>query len=127
MKNKLFISYSSKDKSTVNKIVSALSGLGIQLWFDEWEINVGDSIATKIREGLKESSYLLIVLSNNSVRSPWVEKELNVALMKEIVSRDVVVIPARLDNCEIPEIIRDKNMPISEHLLSQALVPYLKR
>ena len=108
MKYKLFLSYSSKDKAIVKKIVSALNGLGIQLWFDEWEINVGDSIATKIREGLKESSYLLIVLSTNSVRSPWVEKELNIALMKEIESKNVVIMPALLDNCEIPEIIRDK-------------------
>ena len=62
----------------VKKIVESINSHGIHVWFDEWEINVGDSITSKIQDGLQESSLLVIILSTNSTCSPWVKKELNV-------------------------------------------------
>jgi TIR domain len=70
MDRPVFISYSSKDKPIVEKIVGHLSAMNISLWFDKWEIKVGDSIARKINEGIKQSGYLLLILSSNSIKSP---------------------------------------------------------
>ncbi len=115
MERPIFISYSSKDKPMVERIVGSLSAKKINLWFDRWEIRVGDSIANKISEGIKKSSYLLLILSTNSVKSPWVEKEMNAALMKEINSRNVVILPALIENCEFPEILKDKKYGRVKH------------
>ena len=39
-----FISYSSKDSSIIDKVATDLRSAGIGVWFDKWDIRVGESI-----------------------------------------------------------------------------------
>ena len=78
------------------------------VWLDKWSIKVGDSLTQKITEGISEGDFLIIVLSNNSVQSDWVKKELSISLMIELERKSVFILPVRLDDCQIPLIIRDK-------------------
>lgn len=103
-----FLSHSSKDKLFVRQLASDLTASGINVWLDEQMIKVGDSIAEKIGQGLAASDFFLIVLSEHSVNSDWVKKELNQALVGEIESRQVKVLPLKLSDCGIPESIKDK-------------------
>lgn len=103
-----FISYSSKDSEFVERLVNDLSKSRKKVWWDRWEIKVGDSITKKINEGIDRNDYLILVLSPNSVRSAWVEKELNAGLMCELQSRNVVVLPILIADCNIPPLIADK-------------------
>lgn len=107
-KRVVFISHSSKDKGFVRKLAADLLANGIEVWLDELRIHVGDSIPTKIAQGLAESDFFLLVVSHNSVKSPWIQKELDNALVKEIESRRVRVFPVKIDDAEVPGIIRDK-------------------
>lgn len=81
---KVFISYSSKDKIFAEKLSRDLLKLDLDVWLDKWEIKVGDSLISKISSGLSESDYLIIILSNNSILSEWVNRELNYSLLEEI-------------------------------------------
>ncbi len=65
-------------------------------------------MSTKIAQGLAESDFFLIVISHNSIVSPWIQKELDNALVKEIERRRVHVFPVKIDDARVPEIIRDK-------------------
>lgn len=103
-----FISYSSKDSEFVERLVNDLSKSRKKVWWDRWEIKIGDSITKKINEGIDRNDYLILVLSPNSVRSAWVEKELNAGLMRELQSRNVVVLPILIADCNIPPLIADK-------------------
>jgi hypothetical protein len=103
-----FISHSSKDKGFVRKLAADLVANGIKVWIDEQRILVGDSIPEKIAQGLADSDFFLIVVSQNSVESPWVKKELNSALVHEIERRKVAVLPVKLDEAKVPESINDK-------------------
>lgn len=103
-----FISHSSLDKPFIRQLASDLVGEGVAIWLDEQKILVGDSIPEKISQGLAESDYFLIGLSEASVKSPWVRKELNSALISEIEKREVKILPLKLSDCEIPELIKDK-------------------
>lgn len=103
-----FISYSSKDTEFVERLVSDLGKSEKKVWWDRWEIKVGDSIAKKINEGINRNDYLILVLSPNSVKSSWVEKELNAGLMRELQTRNVVVLPILIGDCDIPLLIADK-------------------
>ena len=85
-----------------------LKDYGIQVWFDEFEIKVGDSITGKINDALKENDFLGIVLSPDSVSSEWVKKELSAALIKELEMKSVVVLPLLYKQCQIPPLISDK-------------------
>jgi hypothetical protein len=103
-----FLSHSSKDKPFVRQLAADLAREGITVWLDEQMIRVGDSITDKISQGLAESDYFLIALSENSVQSEWVKRELNQALVTEIEERKVRILPLKLSECEVPPLIKDK-------------------
>lgn len=105
---KVFISHASEDKERfVLKFYERLRARGIDAWIDHWEMLPGDSLVDKIfNEGLKPADAVVVVLSNASITKPWVEKELAVALVKNIVDKKRLI-PVRLDNCNIPECLRD--------------------
>jgi hypothetical protein len=104
----VFISYASKDRDFAERLAADLKNSGAGVWFDQWEIKVGDSITQKINEGIRDNDYLAVVLSPDSVASHWVKKELNAAMMKELNSRSVVVLPILYRDCKIPSLIADK-------------------
>jgi len=104
----VFISYSSKDKSFVERLSNKLVENRVGVWLDKWEMKPGDSLIDKIQSGLEDSSYLLVVLSKNYVESEWCKKEQNAGLIKEINSKQVVVIPILLEDCTIPMFLQEK-------------------
>jgi hypothetical protein len=105
---KIFISHSSFDKEFAHKLSIDLKKRGIAVWYDSWEMKVGESLTQKIQAGIKESSFLAVILSPNSVNSNWVKVELQVALNKEITEGKVFVLPILYKPCTIPTFLRDK-------------------
>lgn len=110
-----FLSHSSKDKTFIRQLAADLTANGISVWLDEQRIRVGDSIPDKIAQGLAGSDYFLVALSHNAVESEWVKKELNNALINEIQKRKVHVLPLKLDESPIPQIISDKKYADFSH------------
>ncbi len=110
----IFLSHSSKDRDFVNQLALDLSALGFSVWYDQWELDVGDSLLTKIQEGIGEASFIAVVLSPSSVGSKWVQEELNAGLVrqfqqhKSMERRQVLVLPILYKDCEVPEFLRDK-------------------
>ncbi|MCP4327475.1 MAG: toll/interleukin-1 receptor domain-containing protein [Alphaproteobacteria bacterium] len=99
---RVFISHNRSDRSQAHKIGKELLKAGHEIWLDSWEILPGDSLIEKISDGIIESSYLLVLLSKNSVQSPWVKKELEVALNRQLKDKGIKVIPCLLEDCDIP-------------------------
>jgi CxxC motif-containing protein len=104
----VFLSHSSIDKPFIRQLAADLTKENILVWLDEQQIKVGDSINDKISQGLAESDYFVIALSDNSINSEWVKKELNSALIDEIEAKKVKVFPIKLSDCVIPNLIKDK-------------------
>ena len=77
VKNCFFLSHSSNDKELVNRLELDLSYQNLPVFFDKWEIKVGDSIVDKINIALEQMQGLILVLSTNSIKSDWVKKELS--------------------------------------------------
>lgn len=103
-----FLSHSSADKPFIRQLAADLTANGIDVWLDEQRIKIGDSIPDKIAQGLAESDFFLLGVSENSANSEWVKKELNNALVSEVKRRKVHVLPLKIDGSEIPGIISDK-------------------
>lgn len=104
----VFISYSSIDSPFVDNLAMELVKNRVHIWLDRWVMQVGDSLLEKIQEGLTESSYLLVVLSKESVKSDWCRKELNSMLMRELKIKKTVILPILIDDCEIPLFLQEK-------------------
>lgn len=106
--NSVFINYSSKDRDFASKLANDLKSRGITVWFDQWELKVGDSLIARIGDAIKAQDYLIAVLSRASIKSAWVMKELGTGLIRELEERRVVVLPVVIDDCNLPTLLSDK-------------------
>ena len=71
---KAFLSYSHADKEFVYRLNAALLSNGVDTFLDEKDIRVGDSIPTKIYDGIDKSSHLIFAISATSIKSKWATK-----------------------------------------------------
>ncbi|HWD26874.1 MAG TPA: toll/interleukin-1 receptor domain-containing protein [Rhizomicrobium sp.] len=105
----LFLSHTSADKPFVRRLREDLLKQGVgKVWVDEAEIGIGDSLLGKIDEGLRATRYVGVVLSPRSISAPWVKKELEMAMSREIADRQVVVLPLMYEKCELPLFLAGK-------------------
>jgi hypothetical protein len=112
MEKDIFISYSSLDKDFVEKLAKGLQSREIKVWFDRWEIKPGQNIVNEINKALQNSKFLLVVLTESSLQSKWVEEEWTKKFGEEVQKNRVTVIPTIIGNVEendIPIILRGKN------------------
>lgn len=95
----LFISHTDADKREyVLPLTMALLRHGITFWIDSEEIDWGDSITTKVNEGLAKSRYVLLCLSSNFLGRPWPEAEMNAALAIQNKTGEKKVLPLILNS-----------------------------
>jgi hypothetical protein len=99
----VFLSHSNKDKPFTRRLASDLRKSGHSVWFDEAEINIGDSLVAKISDGLREVDFVAAILSTASIESAWVQKELEIASNREIREKKVVVLPIIIADVELPQ------------------------
>jgi DNA-binding Lrp family transcriptional regulator len=102
----VFISYSHADRDVADRIANSLNKSGISVWWDQWDIQPGDSLITKIFEhGLAQATHFIVLLSPASVSSSWVKEELSIATLRRIEEM-VRVIPVLVSDAEIPSALR---------------------
>lgn len=130
----LFLCHSSVDKPFVRMLAHDLNERGVRVWLDEWELRVGDSLRERIEQAILQSGWLAIVVSQDSVRSAWVQRELSAALADELERRRVFVLPVLLDDAPIPLFLRDKiyadfrkDYAVGFRSLASRLIPDPKR
>lgn len=104
----VFISHSSEDKEFVRRVANDLRLLGHEPWVDEDQIRVGDSIPAKIAAGLARADFVVIVLTRTAVESGWVSEEWQAKYWSQIQERQVRVLPALLETCNVPEFLKNK-------------------
>lgn len=102
------MSHSSRDSRVAKDLARDLQLLGHDIWLDEWEIKVGQSIPSAIETGIAGADFMVVLLSQHAVASSWVDKEWKLAYWDEVNARSVVVLPVRLDDCEIPKLLSPK-------------------
>lgn len=105
----IFLSHTHHDKQFVQQLKSELNRRGVaDVWVDEAEIMVGDSLQKKIEDAITKARFFGVVLSPRSVKSRWVQKELELAMQMELETDSVVVLPLLFEKCEIPPFLRTK-------------------
>jgi uncharacterized protein YjbI with pentapeptide repeats len=92
-----FISYSSKDADFASRLHAELEKNGVRCWFAPEDIKIGDEFRQTIDDAIREYDKLLLVLSDHSVRSSWVQDEVEACLERERQQQRQVLFPIRLD------------------------------
>lgn len=87
-----FISHASEDKAKVVKpLAKHLTGMGFRIWYDEFELKIGDSLRQSIDRGLATSNYGIIVLSEAFFAKNWPQYELNGLVAREMEGRKLIL------------------------------------
>ena len=94
----VFISYAHADKTYANKIAKSLKAAGLDVWKDDSNIRGGAAWAQEIARGITQSKLVINLLSPDSIKSDFVEKELIYA----IDTAKKKVIPLRIKDCKAP-------------------------
>lgn len=102
MKKSVFLSHNENDKPFARRLGADLESHGIKVWIDEAEIKIGDSLIEKISDGLREIDYVAVILSLNSVKSKWVQEEINIAMYRQISNKTIKILPILYQKCEQP-------------------------
>lgn len=128
-KRKIFISHSTKDAMFINYLKRELLK-EFNVWVND--ISPGEKISNSIKEGIRSSDFLIIVLSPNSINSNWVQGELAYALELEKKGEIENVIPLLIQECEIPLQIEsrlrlDFSDPNSFDIKIKDLIDFLKK
>jgi hypothetical protein len=88
----VFISHSSADKEEfVRPLALELQNLGLKVWYDEFELKLGDSLRRSIDQGLINSRYGIVVLSSSFFKRDWTNYELDGFVNKEMNGLKVIL------------------------------------
>ena len=93
-----FISYSSKDQAFADRLYADLQSNAVRCWFAPEDLKIGDKFRLTIDESIRVYDKLLLILSEHSVASDWVEHEVETALAREKEQKRTMLFPIRLDD-----------------------------
>ena len=88
----VFISHASEDKDeVVRPLATALQNEGLSVWYDEFELRIGDSLRRKIDRGLATSKCGLIVLSEMFFKKGWTNYELDGLVTRQNTGEQILL------------------------------------
>jgi len=88
----VFISHASEDKdAVVRPLANALRDGGLQVWYDEFELRIGDSLRRKIDTGLAKSRFGIVILSQDFFRKGWTNYELDGIVTRAVTGEQVLL------------------------------------
>lgn len=90
----LFLSHSSEDKAAIARpLYEALVAKGVKVWFDEAVLKMGDSLSSKIDEGLARCPHGLVIISPSFLAKRWPQRELAGLVAREMAGGKKVILP----------------------------------
>jgi uncharacterized protein YjbI with pentapeptide repeats len=93
-----FISYSSKDDDFAQRIYADLQGKGVRCWFAPHDLPIGGKILDEIDTAIRGQQKVLLILSEHSIGSDWVEDEVKIVFEEERTDKRTILFPVRLDD-----------------------------
>jgi len=88
----VFISHASEDKAgLVEPLALKLKSYGVNVWYDKFELKIGDSLSRSIDAGLVNSKFGLVIISEAFLSKNWPDYELRSLISKEIDSGKTIL------------------------------------
>ncbi|MEX2197072.1 MAG: toll/interleukin-1 receptor domain-containing protein [Thermoleophilaceae bacterium] len=90
----VFISHATEDKDAiVRPLAIALAERGLDVWYDEFELRIGDSLRRKIDRGIANARFGVVVLSRAFFAKNWPQYELDGLVTREIHGGNQIILP----------------------------------
>ena len=92
---KAFIAHDSRDKEAIARpLAVSLSQNMCPVWYDEFSLQVGDSLRSKIEHGLKTCKRCILCLTPHFLSNEgWPKKEFDSVFTRELLERESLVLP----------------------------------
>lgn len=103
----MFISHRGADLAAAEALADELRAAGHEVWFDEWEVGLGDSILGRMDEGLEAATHVVVCYSADGIDSPYMSREWLSALARQLEGHGVRLLPVRLTGGHPPAILTD--------------------
>ena len=103
----IFISHSSRDKASALKLASTLNFCAIDVWLDDWELEVGQSLTDEIAKAMEVSRYIAILITENYNKTVWTKTEYKKALAREQKEQRTVMLPVIVGEAQMPDFLED--------------------
>ena len=88
----VFISHASEDKEeVVRPLANALKDKSLNVWYDEFELKIGDSLRQKIDKGVANSKFGIVILSKNFIKKGWTNYELDGLITRSISNQQLLL------------------------------------
>lgn len=120
---RIFISGSYKNIEFVRQIGEIAKQIGFEVWFAETQISAGDRIIDTVSKAIDETDYFVVILSEESSDSPWVQFEIGRAL-----GAHKKILPIKIGNARVPsDLIGILYLPIESTLLTPKDIQRLRK
>ncbi|MGH9932665.1 MAG: toll/interleukin-1 receptor domain-containing protein [Pyrinomonadaceae bacterium] len=103
-----FISYAHEDKRIAQFIERRLRNGGVSTWLDEARLTGGAGLPMEIAESVRNSTHFCVIISPDSKRSGWVERESSLALVNEVEHGAPRIIPILHNETHCPAYLADR-------------------
>jgi hypothetical protein len=88
----VFISHASEDKNEIARpLAEALRAKGLRVWYDDFSLQLGDSLRQSIDRGLGRSRFGVVILSPRFFEKHWPQQELNGLVTREVNATKVIL------------------------------------
>jgi TIR domain/Pentapeptide repeats (8 copies) len=91
-----FISCSSKDQQFADRLHADLQSNGVRCWFAPHDMPIGGKILDEVHAAIRLRDKVLLILSEHSIGSDWVENEVTRAFAEERQRKHIILFPVRL-------------------------------
>jgi hypothetical protein len=105
----VFLSHNKAQKDWTRRLAQFLRNEGLQVFFDEDSIQLGEDLIFAIENGLRKSRHVLLVLSPEALASSWVALEFSASLHRDPKAAQRSIIPILRKECEIPLVLARLN------------------
>jgi hypothetical protein len=107
--NRVFISHANEDAHFARRLAADIEQMGIGVWIAPESILPGEPWVTAIERGLAQSAHVIIMLSPQSVLSPWVKRETDAAISLQIKG-ELDIMPLEVKPCDVPLLLSTYQM-----------------
>lgn len=98
-----FLSHAHTDKDFVDKLDHWLTTVAdIPIWYDSRNLNAASMVASDLPTAIAESRGIIIIVSESSVSSGWVEEEYNAAINERTLNKAFKIIPLKINEVVVP-------------------------
>lgn len=107
--SRVFISHSSIDKPEVEELLPFLNAANLPVWFDKYDMQVGDSIVESVQAGIENSNNVIFWITKNFLGSNWCKHEMN-AFIRKLIEENICVISVLAPDIsagDLPLFLRD--------------------